>query len=115
MAIDIVHKTEWVRILEEYLVEKRPPEEIRDRLDIGYKIENQSVIIHEIRPQFKNPARKIYPEIAKATFVKSKNHWKIFWLRSNLKWDPYEPSPIVKRLTDFLTVIEEDKYGCFWG
>ena len=36
-------------------------------------------------------------------------------MRSDLKWHGYEPNPEVDDLSDFLSIIEEDKYGCFWG
>ena len=88
---------------------------MREKLDIGYKIENQSIIIHEIRPRFDNPDIKIEPEFAKATYVRKKNHWKIFWLRANLKWYAYEPTPTVESLEDFLQLIEDDPHGCFKG
>lgn len=39
--------------MEAFLERKRPPEHIRPKLDIGYKIEDQSIIIYEIR-QFWN-------------------------------------------------------------
>ena len=115
MAVNIVKNAEWILELEQFLEKVRPPEEIRDKLDIGYKIINQSVIIHEIRPLWTNQKQKIEPEVAKATYIKNKNHWKVFWLRSNLKWYIYEANPIVNELSDFLKIVEEDSHGCFWG
>ena len=52
---------------------------------------------------------------AKATYVKARGHWKIFWMRAHEAWHPYEPTRTVKRLSRFLKIVEEDKYGCFWG
>jgi hypothetical protein len=115
MTIDILEKADWINDLENFLEKVRPEEKIRDKLDIGYKIENQTIIIHEIRPKWNNPKETIEPEIAKTTLIKSKNHWKVFWLRGNLKWYNYEPKPIVKNLNEFFELITEDKYGCFWG
>ncbi len=115
MTVDIVRKAEWIVELEIFLDKVRPGEDIREKLDIGYKIIDQTIIIHEIRPRFDNPEIKIEPEIAKTTFVKGKNHWKVFWLRGNLKWYRYDPNPIVPLLKDFLDLVIEDNYGCFWG
>jgi Protein of unknown function (DUF3024) len=53
--------------------------------------------------------------VAKSTFVKAKNHWKVFWQRANLKWYQYDPMPTVKNLRDFVKLVEEDQLGCFWG
>jgi hypothetical protein len=53
--------------------------------------------------------------VAKTTYVKSSNNWKVYWLRANGNWYSYEPKPTVKSFTDFITLVEEDKHHCFWG
>lgn len=40
---------------------------------------------------------------------------KVCWLRADLKWHRYAPVPEVGTLEEFLAVVEEDEYGCFWG
>ncbi len=106
---------EIVETMENFMEEIRPPEEIRDQLDISYKIDGQSIVIYEIRPHWDDPNKKIESLIAKTTYIKSKNHWKIFWLRADLKWHSYSPVPIVKTLKEFNEIVEGDSYGCFWG
>jgi hypothetical protein len=32
-----------------------------------------------------------------------------------MKWHRYEPDPEVKKIEDFLAVVERDEYGCFYG
>ncbi|CAN5797133.1 hypothetical protein BH09VER1_BH09VER1_19670 [soil metagenome] len=98
-----------------FLAKRRPPPEIRPRLDIAFRIEDQSVIIHEIRPAWNDPSKTIEPLVAKATFVRNKNHWKIFWLRADLKWHSYPPCPTVANIEDFLALVDADDHGCFWG
>lgn len=115
MAVNILKKAELISDLENFLEKVRPDESIRDDLDITYKILNQTVVIYEQRPKLDNPEEITESEIAKTTFVKSQNHWKIYWLRGNLKWYAYEPKPTVKKLNEFLAIVIEDKYGCFWG
>jgi hypothetical protein len=115
MAVENLQVLDIIEVMEAFLERERPPEDIRPKLDVGYKIEGQSIVIHEIRPHWIDPTKTIYPEVAKATFVKAKNHWKVFWLRANLKWDPYPPNPTVKTLADFVKLVEEDEHGCFWG
>lgn len=100
---------------EQFLFRKRPPAHIRNELDLGYKIEGQNIEIMEIRPDWQdNTIIREYP-IAKATFVKSKKHWRVFWQRADLKWHGYEPAPTVKSIEDFLVLVEEDAYACFFG
>jgi len=84
---------------------------MRDKLDFGYRQEGQSVEIFEIRPVWNDPSEKMESSIAKATYVKSKNQWKVYWMRADLKWHGYEPCRIVKNLEEFLQVVDEDQYG----
>jgi hypothetical protein len=115
MAIEPLQNLTIIEEMENFLSRKRPPEDIRHKVDVSYKIENQSIIIFEIIPRWDKPDEKIESPVAKCTFVKTKNIWKIFWLRANLKWYLYEPKSGVKSLREFLDVVEEDKHGCFWG
>ncbi|AWA30970.1 hypothetical protein HYN48_13270 [Flavobacterium magnum] len=101
--------------LDNYLSYIRPSEELRSKIDIAYRIEKQSVIIFEVTPHWKDPKQKIESNVAKATFVKKDNHWKVFWRRADLKWHSYKPMPIVENLLDFIRLIEKDEYNCFWG
>jgi hypothetical protein len=82
MAVDVLQSLEIIEVMENFISRIRPPEAIRKKLDISYTIEGQSIIIYEIRPHFKLPGEIIKPGVAKTTFVKAKNHWKVFWLRA---------------------------------
>lgn len=115
MAVENLQVLDIIEVMEAFLERQRPPEHIRPKLDVGYKIEGQSIIIHEIRPLWDDASKIIYPEVAKTTFVKAKNHWKVFWLRADLKWHAYGSKPAVKTLSDFVELVEEDAHGCFWG
>ena len=115
MSINDEHISSIEKIMQEFIEEIRPPEEIRAQLDMGYKIEAQSVFIFEIRPQWNDPTIiREYP-LAKATFVKTQNIWKIFWKRADGSWHGYTPAPEVKTLQEFTEVVREDKHHCFWG
>jgi Protein of unknown function (DUF3024) len=51
----------------------------------------------------------------KITYVKSSQIWKMYWLRQNLQWDRYEPCESVESLEEFVRVVTQDEYGCFFG
>jgi hypothetical protein len=115
MAIDVFQTLDIIEIMENFIEKKRPPIEIRNQLDIGYKIEDQSVILFEIRPDWDNPEIiKEYP-FAKTTFIKKNNNWKVFWMRADLNWHTYLAKPTVKKLNDFTELVFEDKNHCFFG
>jgi hypothetical protein len=115
MPLDALHTVNVIEVMENYIEKIRPPVHIRHQVDISYKIEGQSVIVFEIRPRWNNPKELQECHIAKTSYVKSKNCWKIFWLRANLKWFSYTPNPEVTTLQEFIKIIEKDKHSCFWG
>lgn len=98
-----------------YMYYNRPPLEIRDKLDMGYRIDGQDVYIFEIRPRWNKPEEKKITEVARTTYIKSKNCWKIYWMRANLKWYHYKPVPYVKNISDFFDLVAEDAAHCFFG
>ena len=124
MIDNISESSEIAQLMSSYIARIRPPENIRHQVDVAYKIEGQSVYILELRPHYDfssdefridTSREKMEIPVAKTTYVKAHNHWKIFWHRSDNKWHSYGEKPIVKSLKGFLKVIDEDKYGCFWG
>ena len=102
-------------LTDEFIEKHRPPVHIRQQLDLSFRIDNQSVIIFEIRPQWDNPEKKLEIVIAKSTFIRTKKIWKIFWHRSDMKWHRYDPAPQTERFEEFLQILDKDECGCFWG
>ena len=115
MAIDVLQTLDVIEAMENFIARIRPPEHIRPKLDLAYKIENQSILVLEIRPQWDKPDVMRESPVAKTTFVKAKNHWKVFWMRSDLKWHSYSPKAIVRTVEEFTKLVAEDKHHCFWG
>ena len=103
------------RIIRNFIEKRRPPVEIRHQVDIGYTIKNQVIEIFEIRPMWDDKKKKITIPIAKSRFIKSRSIWRVYWKRATGKWDLYKPQQEVKDLSEFLKIVDEDKYGCFWG
>lgn len=115
MSVSEFELKKWEVAIGDYIKKKRPPVHIRDKVDLSFYIKDQSIVIFEIRPLWVNPNEKVESPIAKATYIKSKNIWKIYWQRAYGKWHSYEPTPEVATIEDFLNEIENDRYGCFWG
>ena len=115
MAKDNLQTLEIIEVMENFLERNRPPENLRDKLDLGYEIVGQTVSIYEIRPRPDDSKEIMHSAIAKTTFVKTKNYWQVYWQRANLKWNIYQPNPSVKTIKEFVELVEGDKYGCFWG
>jgi hypothetical protein len=103
------------RELKKFLEKRRPPADIRNEVDLNYRMEGQSIIIFETRPNWRDPNIIVEMPIAKTTYVKTKNIWKIFWQRADMKWHSYQPAPIVKSIEEFTQVVDQDLHHCFFG
>lgn len=97
-----------------FLEARRPPVELRNKLDFGFRYHRQCVELIEIRPKLGGKPGKTEHSFAKATYVKTTGIWKIYWMRGNLKWHPYEPAT-ARSLEGFLKLVNEDKNHCFFG
>ncbi|MGO1343393.1 DUF3024 domain-containing protein [Chromohalobacter japonicus] len=102
------------RAVAEFMSRNRPPANIRPQLDFSYRIDGQSLELFEVRPRW-NPSDLMEVPIAKASYVKSRGEWKVYWQRADLKWYRYEPTPEVKSVEAFLAIVEVDEHACFFG
>ena len=112
MAFSELERKRHERDIAKFMERRRPPPEIRPKLDLGFRLEGQSIELFEIRP---DSAKTMESAVAKTTFVRSQNRWKIYWMRRDLKWHGYEPAPEVHSLEAFLHVVDRDEYCCFFG
>lgn len=104
------------KVVGAFIDERRPPAHIRAELDLAFRINGQSVEIFEIRPCWRGePGETMEQPVAKATYVKGRESWKVLWMRADLKWHGYEPVPEVGSIETFLAVVAKDEYGCFFG
>jgi hypothetical protein len=94
---------------------RRPPQHLRKKVREGQRIEGYEVELFLVRPLFSDPTRQIEQSIAKARHVKSRNVWRVYWKRADLKWHRYAPRPEVKSFDAFLKLVDEDASCCFWG
>jgi Protein of unknown function (DUF3024) len=115
MAFTKAELAKCKRALDAFMERRRPPPHIRDKLDFGYRITEQSIELFEIRPVWNDASRQQEQRFAKATFVRSRDQWHIFWQRADLKWHRYGKHPSAATLVKVLAVIDEDGYGCFFG
>ena len=115
MAFNELERKRIEKTLDRFIQTHRPPPHIRNELDLGFRLQGQSVELFEIRPVWNNPSQKMESPVAKATYVKTQNLWKIYWMRAALKWHSYPPAPHVLNIDEFLALVAEDKHACFFG
>lgn len=116
MALSELEAARVRRALDAFMDKRRPPPAVRAQFDLGFRVSGQSVQIFELRPEWRGApgATREHP-VAKATFVRSRGEWRIFWMRRDLKWHSYEPAPSVHSIEEFCRIVEDDAYACFFG
>lgn len=97
------------------LCKEKTPAHLRDELRFEYEIEKQSVVIFEVRPVWNDPSKFTRMPLAKLTYVRSENLWKLYWKRANEKWVGYDPNGSDKELGNLVAEIDKDSSGCFFG
>lgn len=115
MAFNELEQKRIERALARYLAKHRPPPDIRHEVDIHGQINGQSVELTEMRPVWRGkPGEFTERPFAKATFVRTQQTWKLYWMRANLRWHAYDP-PTASSINEVIGLIDEDHYGCFRG
>jgi len=115
MPLSEFETKKYEKLVSAFVEKRRPPAHVRKELDLGFRVKGQSVEIFEIRPLWRQPGKIIEEAVAKATFVKTQEIWKVYWQRADLKWHRYDPDPEVKSLEEFLAIVDKDEYACFFG
>ncbi len=103
--------------VESYIRDKRPPVEIRSKLDFGFSFTKNAFVLFEVRPIYLSSDPNDYQKLpyAKFKYVKTQMVWKLYWMRASGKWQSYEPLPECSNVDTILKCIEEDAFGCFYG
>jgi hypothetical protein len=115
MALSEFEVKRMEKMVGRFIEKRRPEPHLRDKIDLSFKLSGQSFEIFNVRARHDDPVQKIEDPIAKATYVKSKKQWKLFWMSADLKWHSYQPLPYAKSLEETLDVIDKDAHHCFWG
>ncbi len=98
-----------------FVARRRPAPALRAEVDLAFRLSGQSVEIFEIRPAWRTPERMIESPIAKATFVRTRQVWRVFWRRADLRWHSVPDSPEVPTIEAFIALVDADEYAYFWG
>lgn len=115
MALSEFEARRCEKLVSEFVRKRRPPPHLRVLVDLAFRIDGQSIEIFEIRPHFLDKGRMIESAVAKATYIKRRLTWKVFWQRADLKWHRYPPCPEVASVEEFLAVVQKDDHNCFFG
>ena len=115
MAFTDFERATNLKALKWFLEQRRPPEHIREKLDIGYSIVSHTVDIFEIRPDWQDKTTTRHSPNARIRYVRTKDKWLLYWMRRDLKWHAYEPDHEHSTLHSALKTIHTDAFCCFFG
>ncbi|MCZ7592353.1 MAG: DUF3024 domain-containing protein [Kiritimatiellae bacterium] len=94
---------------------KRSPKHVQHLVKLAYVIEDNSVILCEDRPWFKDDSKWLSHPIAQFKFIVKSGKWRLFCLDQHSKWHIYRllaDSDDFKRLLD---EVDKDPTHIFWG
>jgi hypothetical protein len=115
MALSEFEIKKYEKAKEAFMAKRRPKPDIRNKLDLDSRLDGRTMELFEIRPQWDNPGVKQEIPIAKATYVSSQKHWKLYWMDSRLKWREYGPDKKATTIEEVFNIIDIDETGAFFG
>jgi hypothetical protein len=115
MTLPEIEMKSCEKLVAAFIEQRRPPPHLRAKLDLAFRIANQSVELFELRPHYLDNDRVLEHPIAKATYNKRKKIWKVFWQRADMRWHGYQPHPEAASIEEFLEVVRLDTHCCFFG
>ena len=115
MPFNDIEKKRIERAIAAFMSSHRPPIQVRSQVDLGSNIKGYSIEIFEIRPQWDNRKVIQHHPCAKATYLKSRDLWKLYWMKADLKWHAYAPASQVKKIEEVLEIVGNDENCCFFG
>lgn len=104
--------------LKAFISNESPPAQTGAQL--AFCIDRQSVVLLEVRPDLQalmsgEGVKLNESPIAKATWVRSRQVWRVFWMPADGNWEAYVATPEVDTVDEFLDVLKEDELACFFG
>lgn len=92
------------------------PPEHRDELRCVYDIEGHAVSVFEERPPWDgSPGDWTRAGVARFRYFRSRGEWALYWMRADLEWHVFDAVPPTSDLAALVAIVDENRYGAFWG
>ena len=86
-----------------------------DKLRFVYEIDGHAVSIYEERPPWDGVGEWTRMGVAKFRYTRTRGSWTLYWMRRDLKWHEYDPDAMPADLESLVGLVDEDRYGAFFG
>ena len=110
MTFNDIEMAQIKRCMDFFMEKRRPPEFVRDEVDLRYRIWGLNVIIYKI---WYIDFRGYESPIAKITLNRAECSWKLFWMNQSDEWVTDIKNPI-QSFSDAISMVENDARGCFF-
>ena len=97
------------------LCKRRFPAHPREQLRTVYAVTGHDVTVYEERPRWDRAGEWISHGIAKFKYNRTRNVWKLYWMRADLKWHLYEPLLESRTINRLFAEVDKDPHGTFIG
>lgn len=74
MTLGEFEKKRCEKLVAQFIEHRRPAPHIRAELDLGFRVQAQSIDIFEVRPDWQDKGKYLEFPVAKATYNKSKRN-----------------------------------------
>ena len=113
MAFNDIVLANIEKCMEFFLEKRRPAEHLRDELDLQYRIEDDSVVIFEVRLLTWSNTRVEEP-VAKIVYNQITGSWSLLWMDKDSNWHHYDEK-MLGSFSDAIKLVEDDLQGYFFG
>ncbi|MEZ9997941.1 DUF3024 domain-containing protein [Vibrio lentus] len=86
MAFSEFETARYLKMMQIFVEEIRPPQAVRAQIDYISEIEKQSVMLYELSNSFSRDGTTQRFPVAKITYVNTKKHWVLYGMRASGKW-----------------------------
>ena len=114
MALSDIERARISKRLNAYC-DERIPMHVRNKLRLGYRITGHDVFLFEERPAFRPSHKWRELPVAKFTYVRTRNVWRLFCQHRDLRWHTYQRLPTAAEFDILLREVDADPTQIFWG
>ena len=86
-----------------------------DKVRFVFEVDGHIVSIYEERPPWDGVGEWTRTGIARFRYTRTRGRWTLYWMRRDLKWHAYDPDAMPGDLESLVALVNEDRYGAFFG
>jgi hypothetical protein len=86
-----------------------------DKLRFVFQVDGHSVSIYEDRAPWDSVGDCTRMGVARFRYTRTRERWTLYWMRRDLRWHVYDPDAMPADLESLVALVDEDRYGAFFG